>query len=451
VTRTVKGLLSESRIVKHLFPARPCLSGVRQSLFATPLRVLSPGLSGWLESVSCFKQGTPVLMFFTFLLGVVFFAPRISMGAVTPFYVLSIKPEDFLIAFMAIWYVASCAGSKKEEFSNAAEPFFIFFLLAGAASIVIGLLMNVIDKPLISFLYLAKWVEYYFVFSAAYWCADRFVSARRLLLVFFAAGIVVACYGYWEYFAPLDKALMPNFYRVYERPPFHGDANHIGGFLVLWIGFFTPFFLKAETRRSCCAWLAALLFAWLPLVWTFSRKSYFALGVVLIAALLISRKKRRLLVLGSLMLLMACLLTKFPERVAGLRATFASEDPFHSSWATNLTMWDFAFWNFERFFIFGSGLGVRHRLFYESQYVMILAETGVVGFGLFLLLILNPIRQAVESALRDSNPVAIGVLIGGGGVLVHSLSCVSLTVSKIAIPFWFLMGVALKQIGNRHD
>ena len=37
--------------------------------------------------------------------------------------------------------------------------------------------------------------------------------------------------------------------------------------------------------------------------------------------------------------------------------------------------------------------------------------------------------------------MAVGWLTGWVGLLIHILSCVSLTVAKIAIPFWFLTGV----------
>ena len=107
-------------------------------------------------------------------------------------------------------------------------------------------------------------------------------------------------------------------------------------------------------------------------------------------------------------------------------------------------MWNRSFWNFDKFFIFGSGLGVRHRLFYESQYVMTLTETGVVGMVSYLLLMLAPLR-AVWGKLKNkiSSGAFLGYCMAWVGIMVHSLSCVSLTVVKIAIPFWMLSGIVL--------
>lgn len=157
------------------------------------------------------------------------------------------------------------------------------------------------------------------------------------------------------------------------------------------------------------------------------------------------------------MLLALLLPTRVAERLLDITEGMTVEDPFHSSMAGNWYVWKQTFWNFRDFFLLGSGWGSRHRLYYESQYVLILAETGFVGSFFYLGLCAAPLRGLL--ALKALKPKAgnselvHGWLAGFVGVMAHSLSCVSLTVLKIAVPFWFLTGViyACLSTGERVD
>lgn len=379
------------------------------------------------------------------------FIPRFTIGSIGGFYQVSLRIEDMLLGILGIVTLAGVISRKSSFEIPSVEKAFLWFLVAAEISILNGLFFRTIDKPFLSLLYLLKWVEYFLVFFVTL----RFFSGNErsvfFLRTFFLLGISIALYGYWEHFFPAAKAVQPNYYRLFERPPFHGDANHIGGLLVLWMGFFSGFFLKAKGQRQRIFLLASLIFAFFPLLWTYSRKSYFGLaGALFFASLFPGVRKKALFLVCLLLLLGLNLPTRLAERMSDLGEVFSSVDPFHSSWATNWVMWNQAFWNFKQFFLFGSGLGSRHRLFYESQYVLILAETGLVGFMTFVLLVGAPIREILGSLRQplnqDQEGKALGWLVGFVGLLIHNFSCVSWTVSKIAIPFWFLTAFVLADL-----
>ena len=239
------------------------------------------------ETISAWGRALLVLLLFSCL-----FIPRFAIGSITSSYQVDLRTEDLLLLVIGVLLLWVMTGKKdpRPTYHGPREKFFVgrfsqsflWFLLACEISILNGMIFRTIDKPLLSFLYLLKWVEYFLVFLATAYFAVTSKDSVFFLKVFFLLGIAAAGYGWWEHLFPAVKAVYPNYYRLYERAPFHGDANHIGGFLVLWIGFFTGIFLKTESTRTRSLLLAALAFVFFPFIWTYSRKSYFALAGALV-------------------------------------------------------------------------------------------------------------------------------------------------------------------------
>lgn len=383
-----------------------------------------------------------------------FFIPRIPLGSITSFYSLDLRGEDLPALVLAVLFLGMAARRTSFPEIPYVEGPFLLFLLAGEISLINGLWMRTIDKPSLSLFYLLKWVEYFFIFLVAIRLSANAKQINFFIQTFFWLGMTLALYGWWEHFFSFTKAIYPNYYRIFERFPFHGDANHGGGLLVLWIGFFTGIFLKTFDRRKAAILLASIIFVFFPLIWTYSRKSYLALAGALLFGFILKGTRKKLIFLISLLILSVLVFpTRLSERLIDLGEAFQSVDPFHSSWAGNWVMWKDALWNFDHFFLWGSGLGSRHRLFYESQYILILAETGIFGLIVFAFLFLSMVREITfsftKSLTEKQKGIATGWLIGFVGVLIHNSSCVSLTVAKIAIPFWFLSAVVFQTLRIR--
>ncbi len=381
------------------------------------------------------------------------FIPRLSLGGgIQSSYRVDLRGEDIILLALIFLVLGlmSQQGSSETALTElpSVEKAFLGFLIAAQLSIFSGLFFGAIDKPILSLLYLVKWFEYFLVLVITMRLAADRESSLFFLKTFFFLGIAVAAYGYWEHFFPFSKDLPPPYYRLFERFPFHGDANHIGGFLVLWLGFFLGLFLAVEKRSQTIILLASFFFVLSPLLWTYSAKSYLALASVFIFAFFFQPGRKKLILLLLLMSLSTVFLSRHLwERLAHIWESLSSTNPYASSWASNWAMWQGALWNFNQFFLLGSGLGSRHRYFYESQYVLVLAETGILGLGCFLWTFVTLTRQAVLN-LKQSLPglekgYALGWLLGFVGLAIHSTTCVSWTVVKVAIPFWFLTGFVL--------
>lgn len=429
--------------------ASPSLSGGSAFFQEILRRFQALPLPRWLSSerAASLSRGLLVALVFAAV-----FVPRIFLGDIR-LSRLDLRGEDLLLPFLMITTLASLARKKSSPELPAVERAFALFLIAAQFSILGGFFLKTIDKPLVSFFYLAKWVEYFLIFAMTVRLTRDRETFRFFLQSFFVLGIAVSLYGYGEHLFPLEKANYPSYYRLFERFPFYGNANHIGGLLVFWVLFFTGILIHSEKRSEKLFLFTCLVFVFFPLAWTFSRKSYIALGGGLgLLFFLRGGRKQTLFLLCLLAVLALFLPTRILERLTDLRETLTSTDPFHSSWAGNWVMWKEALWNFRKVFLLGSGLGSRHRLFYESQYVQVIAETGMVGSLAFLYLVITLFRQILagfrSSLSRKERGIMLGWLLGFVGFLIHSLSCVSWTTTKTAIPFWFLSGAVLTHLSR---
>lgn len=152
------------------------------------------------------------------LLYSVFFAPRFAVGSIAGSFPVDLRIDDIILLMLLVLFFLK--KGRQENFQVIwIEKSFLFFLMACMLSIANGLWNRTIDKPLLSFFYLSKWVEYFLVFVIT----TRFVRDRQdavfFIRGFFVLGLAIAAYGYWEYLFPGSKAVYPNYYRLYERPP----------------------------------------------------------------------------------------------------------------------------------------------------------------------------------------------------------------------------------------
>jgi hypothetical protein len=87
-------------------------------------------------------------------------------------------------------------------------------------------------------------------------------------------------------------------------------------------------------------------------------------------------------------------------------------------------------------------------IFLDSQYMLAINETGLIGLLLFLWLMWR-IWKSAYGVFRDvEDPLykglAVGYLAGFVGLLVHAIGTNTFIIIRIAEPFWFFTAVVLK-------
>jgi putative inorganic carbon (HCO3(-)) transporter len=303
------------------------------------------------------------------------------------------------------------------------------------------------------YLFLVRWV-------------DSRERMRRVVFTIFCSTILVAVFGifqevvgdytsFWLFLNPPQDWFLP----MEHRPPsFLNYSNSLAGYLNLVLPFaLACFALGRGSLRTLGAWTAGL--GMVALLCTQSLGGLMAFGCVLVLAIFCfvrDRKQRLLLLVGICTLAIGFHLAREILNPAHQGTDFGYDQ------ATRLVLWSVAWDLFVHSPVTGVGWGNFVDLYgsYVTQfswipqgvlavhniYLQFLAETGLVGFTAFSLLIFRAIRQAVRqlrcSAAVIDRTLAFGVLGAILSVLLHGIVDFLFQVSpQFGTLFWALLAL----------
>lgn len=433
-------------------------SGIAGALSRTPrapVPVLAHSVTlGWLAAIPRLPMLATLLALITGAIGLFFgdavlaMAGLVFVGSVyRPAWALWVTPalliwapklplailgdEVFFLrldqAAIAGMLTAALANRERPAWTPPSHVPLLLFLMALPASVLAGVWQGTLHTPVSAALYLGQWFTWYGLFVAA--CIHGRNHGPGIVYAWTLPLLALAAYGIAEAIWPYHAGPGVR-YRTFERGWFPGQANHAGGLLAL--GTVTGLALAATARfRLLGAALAVL--ATLALFPTGSRSGMaaWAAGLVLLA-----------------MISMPALRWWFPPLgLVGLCAV--SRDVWYglsapgSSMYDRLVAWKSALSTAPEYPWLGLGAGARHRSYYDSQYFMTLAESGLVGLVLLAAVMISMALALNGARKSPGSPLALGATAGVGLVAVHSLATASLIVTMVAGPLFWLCGVAL--------
>jgi O-antigen ligase len=325
------------------------------------------------------------------------------------------------------------------------RPIMVFSTLA-VLSTTLGMLYGTVN-PLAGIFFVAKYIEYFFLFSIVVnYVRDRAEVNRLLTLLLFVSGII-AVYGIRQALSGGDMS----------APFGHaGEKNTLGGYLVLMASVAAGVLMYSDSKRERILLLPVLGLLVTVILRSLSRSSWFAIIVVAVAFLLLS--KRRLMVLGVVAIGLAVLPFVVPEAVVKrFQYTFTQERSFTSQQLvvgglrldTSLSarFYDYlrALKGFPEHPVLG--YGVTGFMFLDGQFFRILTEMGVAGLAAFLWLLASLHRLIRIAKKADLPPRLHGMIVGfqAGfwGIIAHALSANSFIIVRIAEPFWCLAALTV--------
>jgi len=193
-----------------------------------------------------------------------------------------------------------------------------------------------------------------------------------------------------------------------------------------------------------------------PLLYTYSRTTFASMIVgLLITSLFIDM--RFIGVLLILLFFQQILIPSidnishvdehFVDRYSSIFNVFGSDGNTPSSWKARVVGWMVFYtktWTYDPFFGMGVGsvgLGI------DSSYVKKFAESGMIGFIAFMMLLIRLARMGMEVAKSNFDPFLKFIAIGYLGVLsslsVHALGVCSFSTIRSAEPFWIFTGLMI--------
>lgn len=382
-----------------------------------------------------------IILIFSMLL-----SPELKIAQVSERAIV-VRIDDILVLVVFFTWLAKMAINKQLGLLRRTPlnlPI-VAYILVCIVSTAIGILMGRVSL-LRSFFYLLKYVEYFMLYFLV---TNNLRDKKQIktFAVFFLITCILTCIYALTRIDPSGRATAP-----FEGGG--GEPNTLGGYLVLLFAIVSGFFLYSPSPiwRYGCGALAGFIF--LTLMNTLSRGSYLAFTFMLLALILLTRKKKVLLI-GILILGILILSFLMPAKVTSrIKETFVPGKIYKplgmqvildESASARVEIWKQVLNKWKKRPILGSGISGSGII--DAQYPLVLGETGIIGFWIFIWLMILVFRNGIHiyRTVKDDweRGLTLGFLAGFIGLLVHSFSAATFIIVRIMEPFWFLTAIVI--------
>ena len=355
--------------------------------------------------------------------------------------------EDLLLVIVGLSWLARTALHKelgiflRTPLNKPIAAYAFATILATIVGISNGTVV-----PTRGFFFTLKYVEYFVLYFMMVNNLRDEAQLRRFLFTGFATAGIASVIGILQ---------IPSGQRV--AAPFegqYGEPNTFGGYLLFMLALVLALWLQSRSVPAFVGWLGLGSLAVLPFFYTLSRASWLGAIPMLLALLVLADRKLWIAIPMAVAVIAAPFI--FPKQVQErVLYTFTAPpqreqiqigrvrlDPSTSarleSFRIGLEGWT------KRPLL---GYGVTGFVFMDAQYVRILAETGIIGFGAFLWLVVAIFRSAWHAFQTITDPfyraLALGHLAGFLGLLAHGIGANTFIIVRIMEPFWFFTAMVI--------
>lgn len=374
-------------------------------------------------------------------------SPELEAGSAQGRAVI-IRAEDLLLILVSFTWLMKMAFVKQLPLIRSSQlnaPIGIYLAILSLSTLR-GMIMGDV-LPLKGMFYVFKLAEYFVLYFIVLNHTTTEKQVKLFLTVLIVTSLIVGIYGV-THIGKVDRISAP-----FEGS---GEPNTLGGYLLFILAILGGLIFHYRQRRA----LFILLFIFLvpTFVFTLSRSSYMGFLPALVAFTFLSKDKR---VINSILMVFLCsvLFVTFgpkavrqrvvdtfkPEpqqKLKGLGAIRLGPSPAArvESWNTVLTKL------FPKKPLLGYGMtGV---FFLDSQYILVLAETGILGLLAFLWIFLRIWIAGVRTYNIVETPLnkglTLGYLAGLVGLMVQAIGTNTFIIIRIAEPFWFFTAIVMK-------
>lgn len=416
----------------------------------------------------------------------VILVPKISIMSVPGTYV-GIRGEDLLIfLFLAAFLIkrALSPSFKINKDFKKINKLFLFYAVACLLSVCYGIYLGFINNPLLGFMFLFRKIEYFiFIFLGYIYFTDnkntkKFIKAIDVsVVILLIIGIfqkfgIIGAYALGRYDPDSSDRIMSTFSGAYEYSSFlvmitpiyiyRMKANKkLALFYVIFLAIIGYSVLITEARIALVAFSAMIAIS----IWKMIKSNaiklviiFYAIGLTFVGGAL----AQNISASGSVEYLERFSTidigpmideTKYAYNVrdyktflvTGPQIYFAGSD---LSYSMRMSKWLNYIDGVQHNPIFGLGLSTTGEAV-DGNYIRYLAESGLLGFSLWLMLILTVLKVGKKVMKKDSLE---GYLLYSAtiGLLMIAVFIDVFEASKVAMLFWFIVGWSLVNLNKKH-
>jgi hypothetical protein len=416
-----------------LIIAKPATGSLVLSLILAPVIIIITFLNTDLALI---------ILIFSMLL-----SPELTLAEV-PGRTVVLRVDDILLIVVFLSWLAKTAIYKELGMlkHTPLNKFMLAYIVACIFSTSLGILFNQI-KPITSFFYILRYFEYfllYFLFT------NNIRDNRQIKLfiaVFLITGVIVCIYAASQ-IGSLDRVTAP-----FEGA--HPEPNTLGGYLLLLFAVCMSFFLYSPSAKWKILPGLLAFFIIPPFIFTLSRASYIAFIIMYIFIVFTAKRKVAFSIITLLFAIVIAVVfvpnvkkavvTRIEKTFTPVKVyrAFGKAIPLEQSAASRVESWKRVAGQWTKSPLFGYGVtGVG---LVDSQYPLVLGETGIIGFLIFLAL-LKRIYKLAKNSFKNvtddwEKALSLGFIGGYIGLLIHSFAANTFIIVRIMEPFWFLTAI----------
>ena len=385
-------------------------------------------------------------------------SPEIGVGKL-PGRDIVIRYDDMLLVIMFLTWIFRTAVIKREAFIIKTPinlPLLIYtsiYFLSTFLGVIRGdILWNK------AFFYVFKYFEYYFM----YFMVVNILKEEKDFYSYIKAGwivlLIVISYSYYYYFNASGEMIRTT--APFEAPlgrPQESEPASLGGYYLLCMGIIMSLISELRGPRLVVM-ILTFVFMYPSFLLTFSRASYMGFIALVFSFIFLCRKRKFFFIIVSFFVLMF----SFYIGDIGGKVKDRIEYTYKGDEARNIVLTPFGiikledsayqrYQSIERVItkilpnypilgvgVTGIGLG-------DNQYSLILGETGIVGFIVFIWLLYSIFRMSLYVYRFSDNPyersLGLGVTCALFSFLVQGLGVNTFIIVRIMEPFWFCVAL----------
>jgi hypothetical protein len=373
-------------------------------------------------------------------------SPEIGMGQAGGRIVV-LRAEDVFLFLVFFGWLAKLAINKEVALLKSTplnRPIFVYMFVCIFATFF-GIVAGRIQAKYAVF-YLLKYFEYFCLFFLV---VNNIRDMRQIkIFTFFLllTCFLVCLYG-WTQIGKGGRVSAP-----FEGE--QGEPNTFGGYLVLMMALIISFILYSQSAKQRFMLLGFLVFIVPPFLFTLSRSSWLAFFGMYISLILISERSKLILVFGLICIILLAVLYA-PRQIKGrVEETFTPGTRYNiggkkivvdESTAARIGSWSATFVELKKRPLLGQGIPAKEVV--DNQYGRVLREAGIIGFGVFIWLmvrIFNLGKEVYYNLSQDNKLIrglSLGFMAGFIGLLIHAFGVATFILIRIMEPFWFLAAI----------